>query len=235
MSKPESKEARTRRLRHERTDLREAILAVNEGWAKVENRMARLLAALLGTPADRSGFNGPGLQIYFAPDNTATRFALIDAAIVGVIAWSAPPLTSDLADRLLEEWGPLNNALGRARHARNNIIHGEICEVEAFPKGKRTEVRVCPPFADIQRHARVKSGQMPGLSSADVERVAQKLEAICKWITHLIAVAVAMHRKPEELPRLFDALATYRRLRGDPQSSVQLPPEGKEPPQSSEE
>lgn len=235
MSKPESKETRARRLRHERADLREAILAVNEGWAKVETRMAYLLAALLG---GRRGMNGrtvgPGLQIYFAPDNTATRFGLIDAAILGVVAWSTPPLAEDYGDRLLEEWSPLNNALGRARHARNGIIHGEIREVTAFPEGKRAEVRITPPFADLQRHAKVKSGQMPGMAAADVERAAEKLASIDRWIVLLTSIAVSMHQKPEELPKLFDALATYRRTRGDPQAGVLIPQEGQAPPQPSE-
>ena len=235
MSKPEGKETRARRLRHERADLREAILAVNEGWAKLETMMAHLLAALLG---GRRGINGrpvgPGLQIYFAPDNTATRFSLVDGAIIGLVAWRTPPLEPDLADRLLEEWGPLNNALGKSRHARNGIIHGEIKEVVAHPGGKRPEIRITPPFADLQRHLRVKEGQFPGMSAADVERAANKLKELRDWISLLTRVAVSMHEKPGELPKLFDELARHRRLRGDPQPVAPTAPEGKEPPQSSE-
>lgn len=50
-----------------------ALAHVNMTWGRIENAMAALLEQLVGWSADHAA-----LHIYFAPNNTETRFKIVD-------------------------------------------------------------------------------------------------------------------------------------------------------------
>lgn len=214
-----------RRLKHERADMHEAILAATINWATLEDGMALLLTRLL-TPQRF----GPGLPIYFTPENTATRFAIVDSVIRYVLVPEneLDPLW-DTFEGIQSEWGSFFNALGRARGSRNSIIHGVVRSV-TVGRSKREVIRLTPSMWDIDRHARLQPGQPPGLSPQQVETAAERIKAL-KYRAHLFELAAAhYHNARPKLPEALAELVRDRRLRGDLLGDDQMSPKPQGPP-----
>ena len=91
-----------------------ALVQCNTSWSRVENAMAGLLESLLSWSADNVA-----LHVYFAPNNTETRFKIVDT--VARLKWQ-----NYSAHDLMAEWTSIFTALGKAKEVRNRLAHGEI-------------------------------------------------------------------------------------------------------------
>ena len=103
-----------------------ALVQCNTSWSRVENAMAGLLESLLSWSADNVA-----LHVYFAPNNTETRFKIVDT--VARLKWQ-----NYSAHDLMAEWTSIFTALGKAKEVRNRLAHGEIQIPGRKIKGKLT-------------------------------------------------------------------------------------------------
>ena len=135
-----------------------AVARANVTWARVKNSMAGLLEWLLGYSADSIA-----LHIYFAPNNTETRFKIVD--VVAMVKWR------DYKNHdLIYEWNAIFVPLGRVKETRNRIAHGEI-SVASKKRGSKWvyQARLTATSFDIARRQKEESPrQWPGMSVHDV-------------------------------------------------------------------
>jgi hypothetical protein len=221
MATPAISRADAKRLKHELADLRESILEVTLSWGSLEESMSRMLGMLV-----RGNHYEPiGPAIYFASDNSGTRFAIVDAAFRATFEDAF--IGGEVAEMTIWisiEWRAFVNALGRRRMARNAIIHNVIQKVEA-EKSKRETYRLAPSRSDYERRARVKAGQLPGFSASDVEGVAEKIKYLKEMVKLFERAAQRLHQKPEELRLSLAELKAHRLKYGGPVEDGQTPPE----------
>jgi hypothetical protein len=141
------------------------IVQANTAWARVENAMAGLLEKLLG---DYSKGN-IALHIYFAPNNTETRFKIVDT--VARVKWQ-----NHKTHDLLGEWNLIHASLGRAKDVRNRLAHGEIQTPGRQIDGKlKFQSRLTASSWDVGRRAKEDNPrQWPGMSVRDVKATADR-------------------------------------------------------------
>jgi hypothetical protein len=143
------------------------IVQANTAWARVENAMAGLLEKLLG---DYSKEN-IALHIYFAPNNTETRFKIVDT--VARVKWQ-----NHKTHDLLGEWNLIHASLGRAKDVRNRLAHGEIQTPGRQIDGKlKFQSRLTASSWDVGRRAKEDNPrQWPGMSVRDVKATADRCD-----------------------------------------------------------
>jgi hypothetical protein len=191
-----------------------AIAHANTSWARVENAMASLLEWLLGYSSDKVA-----LHIYFAPNNTETRFKIVDT--VARLNWQNYS-THDL----LTEWAAIKIAVDRAKEVRNRIAHGEVHGPGRKIRGKWvTQVRLTPSSFDIGRRVKEwKPRQWPGLSLHDVKAASDRFFWLAVRIDEMRDYWMAQAIGPQtSLPGRF-ARIKERRLNSGPLSIDLNPP-----------
>lgn len=191
-----------------------AIAHANTSWARVENAMASLLEWLLGYSSDNVA-----LHIYFAPNNTETRFKIVDT--VARLQWQNYS-THDL----VTEWMAIKTAVDRAKEVRNRIAHGEVHGPGRKIRGKWvTQVRLTPSSFDIGRRFKEwKPRQWPGLSLHDVKAASDRFFWLAVRIEEMRDYWMAQAIGPQtSLPGRF-ARIKERRLNSGPLSIDLNPP-----------
>jgi len=174
-------------------------------WGRLENSMAGLLEWLIGYSSDNVG-----LHVYFAPSNTETRFAIVDAAARA--KWK-----NYKAHDLFSEWQDIKISIDRAKLSRNRIAHGQIDVRSRMSKGKsKWQARLTASSWDIGRtHAEHKPRQWPGMSVHDVTSAADRFfwlavrvdEMKEYWKCHNL-------RQNATLPARFASIVERRQNRG---------------------
>ena len=167
---PETPEEIQKRLAAENAKMREAIFEAGQAWASLENHMALVLTAVLNIV--REQHSNASLAIYFAPSNSETRFAIVDAAFTCL---SFPPVETH--DRVMACWARFMSKAHSARGVRNKIVHGEVQNLPS-PTSGRPQVRLTGQIFDLKRNefvAAYASKQLPGMSRNDVKQNADKL------------------------------------------------------------
>jgi hypothetical protein len=206
-------------------DMTKAIVAANTGWARVENAMATLLEKLIGYTTDHVGFH-----IYFAPNNTETRFRIVDTLARIKIA------NKDVPHELLSEWEKVHAALFKAKETRNRIAHSQINTPGRKRKGKWVyQTRLMASSFDIGRNQQERPDQWPGMSIRDVKATADRffwlavrIEEIARyWETY------SLRWTQPPLPEVFARIVERRQNLGPLQADLK-PPKPKSRPQSSE-
>lgn len=204
-------------------DMSLAIVQVNTTWARIENAMASLLEWLLGYSDDYVA-----LHIYFAPNNTETRFKIVDT--VARVKWK-----NHLLHKMTEEWDYIFDALGRAKEVRNNITHGQIETPGRKVHGKFVhQVRLTASSYVIGRRWKEQAkDQWPGMSIRDVRATADRFF----WLAVRIEEMTVYWREfaggqHESLPVIFARIIERRQNKG-PLSTDLTPPKPKVRPPSS--
>ena len=206
-------------------DMAKAIASANTAWARVEDAMATLLERLIGYTTDNVG-----LHIYFAPNNTETRFKIVDTLARVKMA------TKDVPHDLLSEWEKIHVALNRAKETRNRIAHSEINTPGRKRKGKWAhQTRLTASSFDIGRNRQENPKQWPGMSISDVKATADRFfwlavqieETARYWQTY------SLQWTQPPLPEIFAHIVERRQNSGPLQRDLK-PPKPKAPPQSSQ-
>lgn len=206
-------------------DMAKAIASANTAWARVENSMATLLERLIGYTTDNVG-----LHIYFAPNNTETRFKIVDTL-------ARVKMTNKVVPHdLLSEWEKIHVSLNRAKETRNRIAHGEINTPGRKRKGKWAhQTRLTASSFDIGRNRQeANPKQWPGMSVRDVKATADKFFWLAVRIEETARYwqAYSLQWTQPPLPEIF-ARIVDRRQNSGPLSSDLRPPKPKTPPLSS--
>lgn len=136
-------------------DMAKAVVQADTSWSRVENAMATLLERLIGYSSDNVG-----LHIYFAPNNTETRFKIVDTLAKVKMA------DKNVPHNLLAEWNSVFIVLSRAKETRNRIAHSEIQMPGRKYRGKWIyQARLTASSFDIGRRSKEeKPRQWPGMS-----------------------------------------------------------------------
>jgi hypothetical protein len=199
-----------------------AIAQANTSWARIENAMAGLLEALLGYSRDYIA-----LHIYFAPNNTETRFKIVDT--VARVKWR-----NYETHKLISEWASIYTAVGRVKETRNRIAHGEIEYPGRLKRGKLThQARLTASSFDVGRRQKEdKPRQWPGMSVHDVKATADRFYWLALRIEEMReywkAHSMGQHAS---LPGIFRRIEGRRRT-GGPLVSDPKAQELKAPPRS---
>lgn len=184
--------AEIERLHAETKALREAITNITLTWSVVESAMALVLARTIHDQPGAFAF-----PIYFAPNNTETRFRIVDAAFLTLA--SASPHEAII----LCHWRQLLVLLNRVKGVRNQISHGAITTIGV---NNKNHVRLTAAMFDVDRIVpALRRRQLPGMSSNDIEQSIQKMGALRDIIDRFSAVAQAIHQADE--PTLLQKLA----------------------------
>jgi hypothetical protein len=197
----------------------------NTAWARVENAMAGFLEKLIGHSEDYVA-----LHIYFAPNNTETRFKIVDTLARVKIEKHKPP------HDLLDEWAAVSTALGRAKEVRNRIAHGEIHTPSRTIKGKvKWQARLTASSFDIGRSWKEqKLRQWPGMSVHDVKATADRFFWLAVRVEEIARYweAYSLQWKQPPLPEIFARIVEHRQ-KTDPPPSGQTPLKPKGQPRAS--
>ena len=222
LAMPETPEEIQKRLAAENAKMREAIFEAGQAWASLENHMALVLTAVLNIV--REQHSNASLAIYFAPSNSETRFAIVDAAFTCL---SFPPVETH--DRVMACWARFMSKAHSARGVRNKIVHGEVQNLPS-PTSGRPQVRLTGQIFDLKRNefvAAYASKQLPGMSRNDVKQNADKLWTLIKCCGEFEALIAAQRAHdptlPEILARLEVRLPIADTQKADPNSSIPQP------------
>lgn len=200
-----------------------ALAQANTTWARIENAMSALLEQLIGYTSDHVAFH-----IYFAPNNTETRFNIVDT--IAQLKWRDYPTHA-----LMSEWASLKASVYRAKLIRNRIAHGEIhCPAYKIKGRMIYQVRLTASSFDIGRSKEErKLRQRPGLSTKQVKATADqffelaiRIEEMTRyWEAHCIGPHSSL---PERFARIVE-----RRQNSGPLQADLKPAKPKAPFQSS--
>lgn len=159
--------------------MREAVGKVSLWWGEVEERVAEVLAYLLDPATGSSAFADDGMVgfvIYYRPNNTETRFGIVDAVV---------RLHMDRhvlhRQRLLLCWEKIYSKINKIKERRNTIAHGAVRMVfrhENKPLNP-PQARLTWAWYDLMREKReLVKGQLPGQSIHDLNEIADNFQ---KW------------------------------------------------------
>jgi hypothetical protein len=204
-------------------EMAKAIAAANTAWARIENAMATLLEKFIGYTTDNVGFH-----IYFATNNTETRFRIVDTLARVKMA------NRDVPHDLLGEWEKIHSAVYRAKETRNRIAHGLINTPGRKRNGKWVhQTRLMASAFDIGRSRQEDPKQWPGMSINNVKATAAhffwlavRIEETSRyWETY------SLRWTQPPLQEIFARIVEHRKKK--PLPSVQTSPKSKHPPLSS--
>jgi hypothetical protein len=206
-------------------DMAKTVAQATTSWSRVENAMATLLEKLIGYSTDNIG-----THIYFAPNNTETRFKIVDT--LARVKMGAKEVPHDL----ISEWNSVFVALGKAKETRNRIAHGEIQTPGLKKKGKWAhQARLTASSYDIGRTWKEhKPRQWPGMSINDVRATADKFYWLAVRIEEIAQYwqTYSLHWKLPPLPEIFARIVERRRNSGPLSSDLKPPKPNSRPPSS---
>jgi hypothetical protein len=201
-----------------------ALAHIAMTWGRIENAMAALLEQLLtGYSTDHEAFH-----IYFAPNNTETRFKIVDT--LARLKWRNYSVHD-----LMSEWTSIKNAIDIAKTSRNRIVHSEIqCPGRKIRGKLMFQARLTASSYDIVRTREEQNPrQWPGLSIKDVKAISDRFYWLAVRIEEMTRYWEACRIGPREsLPDRYSRIVERRQNSGPLQRDLK-PSEPKDQLQSS--
>lgn len=175
------------RIESERLDLQRAVWAFNQQFSQLEIALSALLYEAINVNPKSSHL---AYAVYYSPDGFRGRYQLVDNVIKQLIH------ENDVLSDLGPLWNQIVNSFVSIGRTRNKLAHG--MPITLAIRGKNY-VRFTDPVFNTNKVGQViDRGQVPGLTSSDINTGARKAYELQDRVDEVNRVIDAFHRGAQQ-------------------------------------